>query len=84
MMKINIDKEKIKIIKNIVKSREIEIISYILDKTDLETNLFIGTYRKIKTDLQTSQVTIANTMKKLQEKGYIELVQNGVWRVNFK
>lgn len=62
-------------------NKQVEIFLYILNHCDPETNIFIGTYKKIATDVKCSETTIAKIMKKLQQCELIHKVQNGVWEI---
>lgn len=66
----------------ILENKQIEVFAYICENTNPTNNLFIGTYKKINKDTGVSEPTIARIIKKLQEKGFIKKVQNGVWFVN--
>lgn len=63
-------------------NRQVDIFIYIVENTNKATNLFIGTYAKIAKDLGCSSTTIATTMRKLKNNGFVKKVQNGVWMVN--
>ena len=63
-------------------SRQIEIFMYIMTNTDPNTNLFIGTYKRIAFDMGCSEATIAKVMKTLQEHSFLSKLQNGVWLVD--
>lgn len=62
-------------------SKQVEIFLYIINHCDPETNLFIGTYKKIANDVKCSETTIAKIMKKLQQCDFIHKIQNGVWEI---
>ena len=62
-------------------NKQVEIFLYILNHCDPETNIFIGTYKKIANDVKCSETTIAKIMKKLQQCDFLNKVQNGVWKV---
>lgn len=66
----------------ILESKQVEILVYILENTEPATNTFIGTYSRIQQNVSCSQTTIAKIMTKLQEKGFIKKVQNGVWQIS--
>jgi len=66
----------------IIDSRQLDIFIYIVENTNSATNMFIGTYKKISTDVGVSSRTISIILKKLQENNFIKRVQNGVWLVN--
>ena len=62
-------------------NKQVEIFLYILNHCDPETNIFIGTYKKIAKDVKCSETTIAKIMKKLQQCDLIHKIQNGVWEI---
>ena len=66
----------------IIDSKQVDIFIYVVENTDRNTNMFIGTYKKIADDLNVSQTTIARIFTKLKEKNFIRKMQNGVWLVN--
>lgn len=66
----------------IIDSKQVDIFIYIVENTNQSNNTFIGTYKKIASDVHCSESTIAKIMKKLQENNFIKKVQNGVWLVN--
>lgn len=66
----------------IIDSKQLDIFVYVVENTNQSNNTFIGTYRKIATDVGCSSATIAKIMKKLQANNFIKKVQNGVWLVN--
>ena len=68
----------------VLDSRQVDILVYILENTEQANNTFIGTYAKIQKDVGAAKGTIATVMKKLQEKGFITKIQNGVWQVSPK
>lgn len=63
-------------------NKQVDIFIYIVENTDPKSNLFIGTYKKIASDLHVSQATIATIMRKLIENHFVKRVQNGVLMVN--
>lgn len=63
-------------------SKQVDVFIYIVENTSPSNNTFIGTYDKISHDVNVCRQTIAKIMKKLQDKGFIKKVQNGVWLVN--
>ena len=67
---------------DIMDSKQVEIMVYILDNTSGKDNVFLGTYTKIARECDVSKPTIATVMKKLQRNGYISLIQNGAWRIS--
>ena len=44
--------------------------------------MFLGTYKKIAKNTNTSEPTIATVMKKLQDNKFIKKIQNGAWQVS--
>lgn len=63
-------------------SKQADVFVYIVRNTNPNSNLFLGTYKKISKDVGVSEVTISKIMKKLQEHKFIKKVQNGAWLVN--
>ena len=66
----------------IVDSKQLDIFIYIVENTDPNKNIFLGTYQKIAKDTGVSEPTIAKLMKKLQNNHFIKRIQNGAWFVN--
>lgn len=66
----------------IIDSRQLDVFIYIVENTDQSNNTFLGTYRKIASDLHCSLDTVSKIMKKLQENNFIKKIQNGAWLVN--
>nr|CRY97775.1 hypothetical protein [uncultured prokaryote] len=66
----------------ILQSKQVDILVYIIENTDSSTNLFLGTYKKIAKNTNTSEPTIATVMKKLQDNKFIKKIQNGAWQVS--
>lgn len=66
----------------LAESKQIDVLIYILENTEQANNTFVGTYKKIAKGAKASEPTIAKIMKKLQEKGFINKIQNGVWQVS--
>lgn len=63
-------------------SKQFNVFTYIIEHARPSDNLFIGTYDKIMKDTGCCRQTVAVSMKKLQENGFIKKVQNGVWIIN--
>lgn len=63
-------------------NRQVDVFIYVVENTNSQTNLFIGTYKKISADLGVSSTTIARIFSKLQANNFVKRVQNGVWFVN--
>ena len=66
----------------IIDSRQVDVFIYVVENTDRNTNMFIGTYKKISADLKVSESTIARIFTKLKDKNFIKKMQNGIWLVN--
>lgn len=63
-------------------SKQFSVFIYIIENTNPNTNLFIGTYDKIVKDTGCCQQTVAASMKVLKNCNFIRKKQNGVWMVN--
>ena len=66
----------------VLDSKQVDILVYILENTESANNTFIGTYSKIEKAVGVSRPTVATVMTKLQEKGFMRKIQNGVWQVS--
>lgn len=66
----------------IVENKQVDILIYILEKTQPSNNMFIGTYKTIRENTKASETTIAKVMKKLQEQKFLKKIQNGLWQVS--
>lgn len=66
----------------IIDSKQVDIFIYIVENTNPSTNIFLGTYDKIATDVGVSRPTIARIMKKLQDNNFVKRIQNGAYLVN--
>lgn len=66
----------------VLDSKQVDILIYILENTEAANNTFIGTYTKIEKAVKVSRPTVATVMTKLQDKGFLRKVQNGVWQVS--
>ena len=67
---------------NLIGGKKLDILKYLLGEMRSSDNTISVTYRKIEEKLKTSQKTIAETMKILQEANFITKVQNGLYMVN--
>jgi len=67
---------------NLIGGKKLDILKYLLSEMRTQDNTISVTYRKIEEKLKTSQKTIAETMKILQEANFITKVQNGLYMVN--
>lgn len=66
----------------IIDSRQLDVFIYIVENTDPNRNIFIGTYKEISAETKVSSATIARIMKKLQANNFIRKIHNGAWYVN--
>lgn len=66
----------------VLDSKQVDILIYILENTEQANNTFIGTYTRIQKEVGVSAPTVAKVITKLQEKGFLRKVQNGVWQVS--
>ena len=66
----------------IIDSKQVDIFIYIVENTNQSNNVFLGTYKKIASDVGCSSATIAKIMKKLQDNNFIKKLQSGAWLVN--
>jgi len=66
----------------IIDNKQVDIFIYIVENTNQSNNVFLGTYKKIASDIGCSSATIAAIMKKLQVNHFIKKLQNGAWLVN--
>ena len=66
----------------VLDSKQVDILIYVLENTEQSNNTFIGTYAKIQKNVGVAPATVAKVMTKLQEKGFLKKVQNGVWQVS--
>ena len=63
-------------------NKQMKVLAYILKKMKPSTNMFLGTYRSISKDCDVSLDTVRQVMKKLQERKFIQKVQNGVYLIS--
>ena len=66
----------------IMESKQLDVFIFIVENTNLATNLFLGTYDQIAKKTGVSRPTIARILKKLQEHNFIKKVQTGAYLVN--
>lgn len=67
---------------NLIDSKQLDVLIYVLENTNSSNNTFIGTYKKIAKEVNTTEKTIAIIFKKLQEQEFLKKVQNGVYQVS--
>lgn len=65
-----------------IKSRQLEIVSYIITRINSSTNYYIGTYDDIVEGTGAARQTVASTMRELQDGNFLRLKQNGVYMFN--
>lgn len=63
-------------------NKQMKVFAYILKKMKPSTNYFLGTYRSISKDCDVSLDTVRQVMTKLQERKFIQKVQNGVYFIS--
>lgn len=66
----------------IIDNKQLEVFIHVAENTKPSDNIFIGTYRKIAENTNTSVSTVQRIMKKLQENNFVRKIQNGVWFIN--
>ena len=64
------------------KSKQFEVLLYVIQHTDVDNKLFSRTYGQIERDVKVSQPTIAKVFRILQENGFIEKQGHSGWKVN--
>lgn len=63
-------------------SKQVDVFIYIVENTNQSNNIFLGTYRKMASDLHCSLDTVTRIMRKLQENNFLKKIQNGAYLVN--
>lgn len=63
-------------------SKKLEVFLYVIENTDNDTQLFVGTFKKISEKSGASLSTVKRVMKRLLENQVIIKVQNGVYKVH--
>ena len=66
----------------ILESKQVDVLIYILEHTEAASNTYIGTYRKTAEGAKVSLDTATRVIRKLQDKGFIKRIQNGVYQVS--
>lgn len=66
----------------VLDSKQIDVLIYILEHTEAANNTYIGTYRKTAEGAKVALDTATRVIKKLQDKGFITRIQNGVYQVS--
>lgn len=67
---------------DVIQNKQVAVVNYIYNNMNRTENMFVGTYKKIASEVGVSEPTIASIMKKLQEKNILRKVQSGVWQIN--
>ena len=67
---------------DVIQNKQVQVVNYIYNNMNRADNMFVGTYKKIASEVGVSEPTIASIMKKIQEKNIIRKVQSGVWQIN--
>lgn len=66
----------------VLDSKQVDVLIFILENTNASNNTYIGTYRKTADGSNVALETVRKVMKKLQDKGFIKRIQNGVYQVS--
>ena len=66
----------------VLDSKQVDVLIFILENTNSSNNTYIGTYRKTADGSNVALETVRKVMKKLQDKGFIKRIQNGVYQVS--
>jgi len=66
----------------LIGTKKMKVVNYILDNLDVKNNLFIGTHEEISKKLSVSRVVVSQTFKTLQESNFLIKKQNGVYMIN--
>lgn len=62
--------------------KQLDVLIYILEHTEVANNTFIGTYRSLEKSVGVSYDTVRRTITLLQGKGFLKKVSNGVYQVS--
>lgn len=65
-------------------SKQLDVVLFIMENMKQSDNSFVGTHESIAKRSGVSKRTVATTMKKLLETGFLKRVQNGLYSVNAK
>lgn len=66
----------------IVGTKKIKVINYILDNMNTQDNVFVGTHQKIAKELNISRPIVSQTFKVLREKNIIKKINSGAYMLN--
>ncbi|MCC8192114.1 MAG: replication/maintenance protein RepL [Ruminococcus sp.] len=62
--------------------KQLDVLIYILENTQSQTNTFIGTYRKIADNVNVSTQTVQRTVNLLMDKKLMTKIQTGVYQIS--
>ena len=65
-------------------SKQLDVVLFIMANVKQSDNTFVGTHESIAARSGVSKRTVATTMKKLLETGFLMKIQNGLYSVNAK
>ena len=65
-------------------SKQLDVMLFIMANVKQSDNTFVGTHENIAKRSGVSKRTVATTMKKLLETGFLMKIQNGLYSVNAK
>lgn len=66
----------------ILDSKQVDVLIYILEHTEPANNTFIGSQRAISQKSGVSLSTVSRIMQKLQDQGFLNQIQRGVYQVS--
>lgn len=66
----------------ILRSKQADVVSYILDNVEFSKNLLLATYDEIAEKSGISRATVTKTMSLLSEHGLIAKIHNGMYQVS--
>lgn len=66
----------------LVGTKKMKVVNYILDNMNTQNNTFIGTHEKIAKELNISRPVVSQTFKALQEANLLRKIQSGVYMIN--
>ena len=66
----------------ILDSKQIDVLIYILERTEPANNTFIGSQRDIAKGAGASLDTVSRIMRKLQDSGFITQIKRSVYQVS--
>jgi DNA-binding transcriptional ArsR family regulator len=66
---------------NITGNAQVKLLTHLLKIKDTN-NIIIGSAEKLAKDIKISRATASNTIRLLRKKGFIRMVQRGVWMLH--